>query len=523
MRPFKALLTATAAAAVAVIATGLTVGSGSVSAEAETIRIGDINSYTRLPAHTVPYRQGAILAIEEINSAGGVLGRQLEFISHDDQGKPGEAVKVAERLFDRDEVTLISGSLFSPHRAGADRLRQADPATVHRGRAAGRRAGLGSGQPLHTFRLRPSTYMQAAMLAAEGSEERGRQALGNHRAQLCLRQGRCGGVPEGVDGVATGCGVRRLAMAGTVQDRRRGRGRGAQGAWSRTRSTTSPSAAISPSSAREGRLRDLFEGRLMVGLLTGEPEYLDPLKDEAPEGWLVTGYPWYDIDTPAHDAFLAAYQQRWDDYPRIGSVVGYNTMLAIKAMLERAGSTDTEKMVDAMEGLSFDAPTGAHHLSGDRSSVDNGGLCRLRPRCATDRASWSTGNISTARTTCRRMTRSGNCAAETEAAERQGPGRSAPDADVPDKGRSEQESRSVADFIVSLLTGLSSRRGHVPGRVGIVDHLRRDPDRELRARLVLHAGRLYRVHAGPDDRLHGDRFLGRRPDRRRRRRPDRRG
>ena len=72
MRPFKALLTVTAAAAV--IATGITVWSGSATAETETIRIGDINSYTRLPAHTVPYRQGAILAIEEVNRSGGVLG-----------------------------------------------------------------------------------------------------------------------------------------------------------------------------------------------------------------------------------------------------------------------------------------------------------------------------------------------------------------------------------------------------------------------------------------------------------------
>ena len=82
MRPFRTLLTVTAAAAV--LATGVTVWSGSATAETETIRIGDINSYTRLPAHTVPYRQGAILAIEEINSAGGVLGRELELISHDD-------------------------------------------------------------------------------------------------------------------------------------------------------------------------------------------------------------------------------------------------------------------------------------------------------------------------------------------------------------------------------------------------------------------------------------------------------
>ncbi|MDE0390016.1 MAG: ABC transporter substrate-binding protein, partial [Rhodospirillales bacterium] len=167
MRPFKAFLAATVTAAV--IAIGVTVGSGSVSAEAETIRIGDINSYTRLPAHTIPYRQGAILAIEEFNSAGGVLGRELEFISHDDQGKPGEAVKVAERLFDRDKVVLISGSLFShvglALTAYAKQTQQlyiaAEPLADALVWAQGNR---------YTFRLRPSTYMQAAMLAAEAAK-----------------------------------------------------------------------------------------------------------------------------------------------------------------------------------------------------------------------------------------------------------------------------------------------------------------------------------------------------------------
>ena len=45
----------------------------------------------------------------------------------------------------------------------------------------------------------------------------------------------------------------------------------------------------------------------------------------APVGWLVTGYPWYAISTPQHQAFLSAYQQRFADYPRLGSVVGYVT------------------------------------------------------------------------------------------------------------------------------------------------------------------------------------------------------
>ena len=95
-----------------------------------------------------------------------------------------------------------------------------------------------------------------------------------------------------------------------------------------------------------------------MSLLTGEPEYLDPLKDEAPENWLVTGYPWYAIKTKAHDKFLKAYRDAYNDYPRTGSVVGYNTLMAVANMLKKAKSTDTEKMVDAMEGLTFDSPVG---------------------------------------------------------------------------------------------------------------------------------------------------------------------
>jgi branched-chain amino acid transport system substrate-binding protein len=72
----------------------------------------------------------------------------------------------------------------------------------------------------------------------------------------------------------------------------------------------------------------------------------------------VTGYPWYDIKTPEHKSFVDAYQKRWDDYPRIGSLVGYNTMLSLAAAIKKAGSTDTEALVDAMKGLTLDTPAG---------------------------------------------------------------------------------------------------------------------------------------------------------------------
>src|SRR5207249_3656513 len=55
---------------------------------------------------------------------------------------------------------------------------------------------------------------------------------------------------------------------------------------------------------REGNTRGLFEKRVIVSLLTGEPEYLLPLGEETPEGWIVTGYPWEQIDAPVHKAFV---------------------------------------------------------------------------------------------------------------------------------------------------------------------------------------------------------------------------
>src|SRR6202023_2958186 len=107
---------------------------------------------------------------------------------------------------------------------------------------------------------------------------------------------------------------------------------------------------------REGTTRGAFKDRTVVSLLSGEPEYLDPLKDETPEGWIVTGYPWNAVAIPDHAAFLKAYQAKYNDYPRLGSVVGYSTLKAAAAILAKAGSTDSEKLVDAAEGIAVATP-----------------------------------------------------------------------------------------------------------------------------------------------------------------------
>jgi branched-chain amino acid transport system substrate-binding protein len=85
---------------------------------------------------------------------------------------------------------------------------------------------------------------------------------------------------------------------------------------------------------------------------------MDPLGRDAPQGMLVTGYPWYDIRTPAHQAFVQRFTQRTGRHPVQGSLVGYVTFLAIFDALRKAGSTDTEALVRALEGLQVQTPIG---------------------------------------------------------------------------------------------------------------------------------------------------------------------
>lgn len=322
---------------------------------AGTIKIGEINSYTRLPAFTQPYRNGWELAVEEINSAGGVLDRQLQVISRDDAGKPGDAVKIAEELVSRDRVVMLAGTFFSHiGLAVTDFANQrkvmflaAEPLSDALTWAKGNH---------YTFRLRPNTTMQAAMLAEEAAKlgltrwatiapnyKYGQDAVAAFKRELKKRQ-------PGVEFVAEQWPALFKIEAG---------------AEAQALAAARPDAIYNVTFGgdlakfvREGNLRGLFEGREVVSLLSGEPEYLDPLKDEAPEGWIVTGYPWYAVDTPEHRRFVNAYRAKYNDYPRLGSVVGYNTFMAIAAIIAKAGSTDTEKMIAAAEGITVESPTG---------------------------------------------------------------------------------------------------------------------------------------------------------------------
>jgi branched-chain amino acid transport system substrate-binding protein len=323
--------------------------------QAQTIRIGELNSYKAFAAFLEPYKKGMELAVEEINRAGGVNGSKLELISREDGGNPGDAVRVAEELISREKVALLTGTFASNVGLAVSNL------------AAQRKIVFIAAEPLtdkivwengnrYTFRLRASTYMQTAMLIPEAVKlkkvrwaivypnyEYGQSATASFKKLLSQAQ-------PGVQFVGE-----QAPPLGKID----------AGAVVQALIDAKPDAIFSSLFAadlqkfvREGNLRGLFKNTVVFNLLGGEPEYLDPLKEETPEGWWVTGYPWSQIKTPVHQKFLDAYRKKWSDYPRLGSVVGYTAIYSAANALRKARSTDTERLIAALKGLEMDTPFG---------------------------------------------------------------------------------------------------------------------------------------------------------------------
>ena len=88
--------------------------AGGSGASTESIKVGEFASLTgKEAAFGQSSHKGVVLAIEEINAAGGVLGRKLELVSEDNQSRPGESATIVKKLISRDKVVAILGEVAS--------------------------------------------------------------------------------------------------------------------------------------------------------------------------------------------------------------------------------------------------------------------------------------------------------------------------------------------------------------------------------------------------------------------------
>jgi len=315
-------------AAIVVLAT-----AAPATAQQAPIRIGEINSFSGIGApFTGPYRQAVEMAVDEVNAKGGVLGRKIEVIFRDDKGQPAEAQKHAQELVASEKVALISGTFLSNvGLAVSDWAKQnkvlfvaAEPLTEALTWAKGHD---------YVFRVRPNTYEQGRMLAEKAAKlkptrwatigpnyEYGKRAWETFRDRLKELRPDAQIVGE------------HWPTLGKIEPSQ----------FVTAILAQSPDALYVSlfgsdwiAFVREADKRGVFKKMFVVGILLGEPEYIDPLKLEAPEGMLVTGYPWYDIQLPAHREFVAKFMKRTDKNPVLGSLVGYVTYLSIAEAIRK--------------------------------------------------------------------------------------------------------------------------------------------------------------------------------------------
>ncbi len=321
----------------------------------DTIKIGEMNSYKSQPAFLEPYKRGWQMAVEDINAAGGVLGKKLEVISRDDGANPGDAVRAADELVTGEGLNLLCGTFLSNVGLAVTEFAGKKKVFFLGAEALTDKMVWQNGNH-YTFRLRASTYMQVGMLlpaALAANKKRwalvypnfefGQAAVAAFKQQMKAKQPDVEFVTEQATPIGK---IDPGAVAQAIDD---------------AKPDAIFSAEFGPDLAqfvREGDTRGVFKDRFVAALLAGEPEYLDPLGDDAPVGWVVTGYPPSADFPPENKEFVAAYQKRYHEVPKLGSIVGYLTIKSMAAGIAKAGSTDTEKVVDAFRGLQLTGPFG---------------------------------------------------------------------------------------------------------------------------------------------------------------------
>ena len=248
---------------------GVTLLWSSARAADGVIKIGEINSYKAQPAFLEPYKKGMQLAVDQINATGGLLGKKVELITRDDNATPGDAVRAAEELLSRDQVDVLTGSFLSHIGLALTDFAKQKKVFFLASEPLTDKIVWDNGND-YTFRLRTSTYMQVAMLVP------GAAAMKKKRWAIVYPN-----YEYGQSAAATFKALLKKAQPDVefVTEQAPPLGKLDAGSVVQALADAKPDAIFNvlfgadlAKFVREGNTREIFKGREVVSLLTGEPE-----------------------------------------------------------------------------------------------------------------------------------------------------------------------------------------------------------------------------------------------------------
>jgi branched-chain amino acid transport system substrate-binding protein len=307
----------------------------------EPIRIGQIIPFTGFLGAIGEYgKQGATLAVEELNEKGGVMGRKLELIT-EDEANPGVAVQKARKLIEKDHVVAIEGTVSSAScLAVGDEVQRAKVLLVN----AGSNSDEIRSKRCHRY-----------VFSTEGCNTQYVNAIGN----WLIKERKVNRWYFLTSDYAFGHDLLRVARG--LLSANKGTEVGSDLAPT---GTTDFSQYITKMKAAKpdlvfhnlagadvtNFLKQYAEAGMTIEVAGGviDSAYAWPvgesLRGHFPIIW------WHELKTPASIAWAARYVKRWGRPPDNQAYGDYVAVHAIAQAIDKAKSTDSTQLVQALEG-----------------------------------------------------------------------------------------------------------------------------------------------------------------------------
>lgn len=339
----------------------------------EPIRIGEYASITGKEASLgQSSHNGTMMAIDDLNAAGGVLGRPLLLITEDTQSKPGESATAAKKLISRDKVVALLGEVASSRSLEAAPVAQLAKVPMISPASTNPKVTETGNYIFRTCFIDP---FQGPVMAKFAQEK-----LRAQRVALMVSNSSAYSI-----GLAKFFREAFTANGGTiVLEQKYAEGDKDFKAQLTAIKAAGVDAVFNPGYYNEGALivlqaRDLGLTLPIFGADSWEAEALIELGGKAIEGaYLCSHYSPAD-PSPRVQNFVQAYKKRFGTTPDSNASLGYDSVLVLVDAIKRAGSTDRAKIRDALAATkNFAAVTGNITIDAQRNASKNAVIIQVR-------------------------------------------------------------------------------------------------------------------------------------------------
>lgn len=331
---------------------------------AEPIKIGEIASLTgKEAAFGQSSHKGTVLAVEQLNAAGGVLGRPLQLLSEDNQSKAGESATVARKLLSREKVVALLGEVASSRSLEMAPIAQrAKIPMISPSSTNPKVTEVGD----YVFRVCFIDPFQGTVMAKFAKE-----TLKARRVAVLTSVSSAYSV-----GLAKYFKERFLADGGEIAlEQKFAEGDKDFKAQLTAIRAAGVDAIFVPGYYTEAALitRQARELGLTLPLFGGdgwEAPQLIEIGGKAVEGTYYSTHYSPEDTAPAVQAFVAAFRARWNgETPDAMAALGYDSALVLADAIKRAGGTEGPALRDALAATKgFAGVTGATNIDAGRNA-----------------------------------------------------------------------------------------------------------------------------------------------------------